>query len=129
MRRTAGIAAMLVAAGFNAISAQHAPAWVRGATCYEIFVRSFYDSDGNPQSETSLGARCVWLMPIVESPSYHGYDATDYYHVARAYGTNEDFKRFVTAAHPRGIRVLIDMVLDHPVNEQPVFQAAMRHTT
>ena len=147
MRRTIGIAGMLVAAGLNASSAQHAPAWVRGATCYEIFVRSFYDSDGdgvgdlrgltakldyindgNPRSGTSLGARCVWLMPIVESPSYHGYDARDYYHVARAYGTNDDFKRFVAAAHRRGIRVLVDMVLNHTSNEHPWFQAAMRDT-
>src|SRR3954463_10081894 len=130
MRRTAGIAAMLVAAGLNASSAQHAPKWVRGATCYEIFVRSFSDSDGdgvgdlkgltakldyindgNPRSDRSLGARCVWLMPIVESPSCHGYGPTDYYHFLRAYGTNEDFKRFVAAAHQRGIRVLVDMVL------------------
>ena len=138
---------MLVAAGINASSAQHAPAWVHRATCYEVFVRSFYDSDGdgvgdlrgltakldyindgNPRSAKSLGARCVWLMPIVESPSYHGYDATDYYHVARAYGTNDDFKRFVAAAHRRGIRVLVDMVLNHTSNEHPWFQAAMRDT-
>src|SRR5689334_2816029 len=148
MRRTIGIAAMLVAAALSASSAQHAPAWVRGATCYEVFVRSFYDSDGdgvgdlkgltakldyindgNPRSGKSLGARCVWLMPIVESPSYHGYDATDYYHVARAYGTNDDFKRFVAAAHQRGIHVLVDMVLNHTSNEHPWFQAAMRDTT
>jgi alpha-amylase len=147
MRRTTGIAAMLVAAGLNASLAQHAPKWVRGATCYEIFVRSFSDSDGdgvgdlkgltakldyindgNPRSDRSLGARCVWLMPIVESPSYHGYDATDYYHVARAYGTNEDFKLFVAAAHKRGIRVLVDMVLNHTSNEHPWFRAAMRDT-
>src|SRR4051812_1276116 len=147
MRRTAGIAAMLVAAGLNASSAQHAPKWVRGATCYEIFVRSFSDSDGdgvgdlkgltakldyindgNARSERSLGARCVWLMPIMESPSYHGYDATDYYRVAKAYGTNADFKRFVAEAHRRGIRVLIDMVLNHTSNEHPWFQAATRDT-
>ena len=147
MRRTTGIAAMLVAAGLNASSAQHAPAWVHGATCYEVFVRSFYDSDGdgigdlkgltakldyindgNPRSDKSLGARCVWLMPIVESPSYHGYDATDYYRVARAYGTNEDFKRFVAAAHRRGIHVLVDMVLNHTSNEHRWFQEAMRDT-
>src|SRR4051794_25813626 len=99
-------------------AAQGSPRWVRGGTCYEIFVRSFYDSDGdgvgdlkgltskldyindgNPRSTKSLGARCIWLMPIMESPSYHGYDATDYYRVARPYGTNADFKRFVAEAH------------------------------
>ncbi|HEY2855784.1 MAG TPA: alpha-amylase family glycosyl hydrolase [Gemmatimonadaceae bacterium] len=130
------------------VGAQHAPSWVRGATCYEVFVRSFYDSDGdgvgdlkgltakldyindgNPKSDRSLGARCVWLMPIVSSPSYHGYDATDYYRVAKAYGTNEDFKRFVVAAHQRGIHVLVDMVLNHTSSEHPWFQAALHDTT
>ena len=133
----------------SAAAGQRAPAsgWVHGATCYEVFVRSFYDSDGdgigdlkgliskldyindgNPRSQRSLGARCIWLMPIMESPSYHGYDATDYYKVARAYGTNEDFRRLVTAAHQRGIRVLIDLVLNHTSSEHPWFQSAMRDT-
>ena len=131
----------------NAALAQHSPQWVHGATCYEVFVRSFYDSngdgvgdlngliakldyinDGNDRSQNSLGARCIWLMPIMESPSYHGYDATDYYKVARAYGTNDDFKRLVAEAHKRGIKVLIDMVLNHTSNEHPWFQAAMRDT-
>ena len=138
---------MLVAAGISTSSAQHAPAWVHGATCYEIFVRSFYDSDGdgvgdlrgltakldyindgNPRSTSDLGARCIWLMPIMESPSYHGYDATNYYKVEPDYGTNDDFKRFVAEAHKRGIKVLIDMVLNHMSNEHPYFQAALRDT-
>ena len=82
--------------------------WKRGAVCYEIFVRSFYDSDGdgigdlngltqkldyindgNASSRRDLGARCIWLMPVVASPSYHGYDATNYYRVNPQYGTNE----------------------------------------
>ncbi len=115
--------------------------------CYEIFVRSFYDSngdgigdlngltqkldyinDGDPRSTSDLGARCVWLMPVMESPSYHGYDATNYYKVEPDYGTNDDFKRFVAEAHKRGIKVLIDMVLNHMSNEHPYFQAALRDT-
>ena len=123
------------------------PSWTHGATCYEVFVRSFYDSDGDgigdlkgliakldyindgdPRSRRSLGARCIWLMPIVASPSYHGYDATDYYRVTRDYGTNDDFKRLVGEAHRRGIRVLVDMVLNHTSNEHPWFQAALRDT-
>jgi glycosidase len=119
--------------------------WTLGATCYEVFVRSFKDSngdgigdlngligaldyinDGNPNSTRSLGARCIWLMPIMESPSYHGYDATDYYRVAKAYGTNDDFKRLVAEAHTRGIKVLVDMVLNHVSEQHPAFQAALR---
>jgi glycosidase len=119
--------------------------WRDGATCYEVFVRSFRDSDGdgigdlkgltasldyindgNPQSTRSLGARCLWLMPIMESPSYHGYDVSDYYRVARAYGTNEDFKRLVAESHRRGIKVLVDMVINHASSEWPPFQQALR---
>lgn len=129
------------------LGAQGAPpaAWLSGATCYEVFVRSFSDgngdgigdlkgltnrldyiNDGNPRSSRSLGARCIWLMPVMESPSYHGYDVTDYYHVARDYGTNDDFRRLVAEAHKRGIKVLVDMVLNHVSSEHPAFQAALR---
>ncbi len=124
-----------------------APAWTRGAVCYEVFVRSFFDAngdgtgdldglmrkldyinDGNPASKTDLGASCIWLMPVAQSPSYHGYDVSDYYRVEPAYGTNADFKRFVAAAHRRGIAVLVDMVLNHTSNQNPWFQAALRDT-
>lgn len=119
--------------------------WKRGAVCYEIFVRSFYDSDsdgvgdlngliqkldyvndGSASSQRDLGARCIWLMPVAESPSYHGYDVTNYYRVEPDYGTNEDFKRLVAEAHRRGIRVLVDMVLNHSSSEHPFFQEALR---
>jgi glycosidase len=138
----------LVPAGAPLTAQQSPPAWTRGATCYEVFVRSFADSDGDgigdldgltarldyindgdPNSRRSLGARCIWLMPVAESPSYHGYDASDYYRVERDYGTNDDFKRFIAEAHRRGIRVLVDMVLNHTSNEHPWFQAALRDST
>jgi alpha-amylase len=124
------------------------PTWTRGAVCYEVFVRSFYDSDGdgigdlnglirkldyindgNPASRTDLGASCIWLMPVAASPSYHGYDVSDYYRVQPAYGTNDDFKRLVAEAHRRGIKVLVDMVLNHSSSAHPYFQAALRDTT
>jgi alpha-amylase len=118
--------------------------WRRGAVCYEIFVRSFYDSDddgigdlngltqkldyindGDPRSQRDLGARCIWLMPVMASPSYHGYDATNYYRVEQEYGTNDDFKRLIAEAHGRGIRVLIDLVLNHMSSEHPFFKDAL----
>jgi glycosidase len=121
--------------------------WKRGGVCYEVFVRSFYDSDGdgigdlngltqkldyindgNPASMRDLGARCIWLMPVVASPSYHGYDATNYYRVNPQYGTNGDFRRFVAAAHRRGVAVLVDMVLNHVSSEHPMFQSALLDT-
>jgi len=118
--------------------------WRRGATCYEIFVRSFFDSDGdgigdlrgltekldyindgNASTHRDLGAQCIWLMPVNEASSYHGYDATDYYRVERDYGTNDDFKRLVVEAHRRGITVLVDMVLNHVSSEHPWFREAL----
>jgi alpha-amylase len=114
--------------------------WWNDTTFYEIFVRSFYDSDGNgigdfngitakldylndgnPKTTTDLGVTGIWLMPINPSPSYHGYDVTDYYAVNPDYGTMDDFKNFLNEAHKRGIRVIMDMVLNHTSNQNPWF--------
>ncbi len=119
--------------------------WWDNAACYEIFVRSFYDSngdgigdlngitqkldyinDGDPKTSTDLGANCIWLMPIMESPSYHGYDTTDYYKVNHQYGTNDDFKQLVAAAHKRGIKIILDLVLNHTSSQNPWFQSALQ---
>jgi len=108
--------------------------------CYEVFVRSFYDSNGDGIGDlrgltqkldyiAGLGADCVWLMPVAESPSYHGYDVTDYYKIEPDYGTNDDFKTFVTAAHQHHIRVLVDLVLNHTSSEHPWFQEALKDST
>ena len=121
-----------------------ADSWWRNAVCYEIFVRSFADADGNgvgdlrgltarldyvndgnPQTTTDLGANCLWLMPIAKSPSYHGYDVTDYYHVNPDYGTDDDFRQLMTQAHARGIRVVVDYVPNHSSSAHPLFQAAL----
>jgi glycosidase len=112
--------------------------------CYEVFVRSFADADGdgvgdlrglishldyindgNPQSTTDLGVNCVWLMPIAKSVSYHGYDVTDYYHVDPRYGTDEEFRELVRAAHSRGIRIIVDFVPNHSSSEHPHFRSAL----
>ncbi|HET6765591.1 MAG TPA: alpha-amylase family glycosyl hydrolase, partial [Longimicrobiaceae bacterium] len=130
-----------------AASAAPIAAWRNGGTCYEVFLRSFADSngdgigdingligkldyinDGNPRSERDLGASCIWLMPVAESPSYHGYDVADYYRVERDYGTNDDFKRLVAESHRRGIAILVDMVLNHASSQHPYFQEALRDT-
>src|SRR4029078_2627227 len=84
-----------------------------------------YVNDGKAASQKDLGADCIWLMPIAQSPSYHGYDVTNYYEVNRDYGTNADFKRFMSEAHRRGIRVLVDLVLNHSSSEHPYFQSAL----
>ena len=114
--------------------------WWNDAVFYELFVRSFYDSDGdgigdfqgiiekldylndgNPDTETDLGITAIWLMPMMESPSYHGYDVTDYYKVEPDYGTMADFEAFLEEAHNRGIKVIIDLVLNHTSNQHPWF--------
>ncbi|HSP17287.1 MAG TPA: alpha-amylase family glycosyl hydrolase [Thermoanaerobaculia bacterium] len=114
--------------------------WANGAVFYEIFVRSFKDSngdgvgdlngliekldylnDGNPATSTDLGIDAIWLMPVFESPSYHGYDTVDYETIARDYGSNADFQRLLSEAHHRGIRVIVDYVMNHTGSEHPWF--------
>jgi glycosidase len=68
-----------------------------------------------------LGIEAVWLMPIMESPSYHKYDVTNYKSVHPDYGTEEEFKNFVSEAHKRGIYVIIDFIINHTSNEHPWF--------
>jgi alpha-amylase len=115
-------------------------AWWRDAIFYEVFVRSFYDSDGDgvgdlngliekldylndgdPATDSDLGVTALWLMPVMQSPSYHGYDVVDYYAVDDEYGTNEDFLRLMDAAHARGIRIIVDLVLNHTSTQHPWF--------
>jgi glycosidase len=124
--------------------------WWQGRVFYEIFVRSFADStagplandgvgdlqgvierldylnDGNPATTTDLGITGIWLMPINPSPSYHGYDVTDYYDVNPQYGTRDDFRRLLAECHRRGIRVIVDLVLNHSSSRHPQFKAALR---
>ena len=115
-----------------AVAAAQAPSGV----WYEIFVRSFYDTNGDGIGDLngvtakldylkSLGVSGIWLMPINPSPSYHGYDVTDYYGINPQYGTLADFRHLVTEAHQRGIKVIIDMVINHSGNENRWFKAAL----
>ena len=109
---------------------------------YEIFVRSFRDSDGDgygdfngitqkldylkpanaAAGDRSLGVNGIWLMPICPSPSYHKYDISDYCAVDPMYGTMEDFETMVQKCHDRGISVIIDMVLNHTSVEHEWFK-------
>ncbi|MHB1272034.1 MAG: alpha-amylase family glycosyl hydrolase [Rhodanobacter sp.] len=102
---------------------------------YEIFVRSFDDSNGDGIGDLngvtakldylkSLGISGIWLMPINPSPSYHGYDVTDYEAINPQYGSMADFQRLLAAAHRRGIKVIIDLVINHTSNRHPWFLAA-----
>ena len=95
-----------------------------GSMSYEIFVRSFYDTNGDGIGDlkgveekipylADLGIKTIWLMPICPSPSYHGYDISDYYNVNREYGTLDDFDDLVATAKTYHIDIMIDMVLNH----------------
>lgn len=125
---------------FNKLQAQEpgrVSSWPQGIT-YEIYVQSFADSDGDGKGDIKgmtakldylkdLGVEAVWLMPVSPSPSYHKYDVTDYYGIDSAYGTMGDFKTFVTEAHKRNIKVVIDMVLNHSSSRHPWFIDASKN--
>jgi alpha-amylase len=117
--------------------------WWNDQVFYEVFVRSFYDhdgdgigdlqglierldylNDGDPDTDSDLGVTALWLMPIVASPSYHGYDAVDYRTVADDYGDNADFQQLMQAAHARGMRVIVDFVMNHCSTQHPWFVAS-----
>lgn len=103
---------------------------------YEVFVRSFQDSDGDGIGDfrgltarlpylADLGVTGLWLMPIHPSPSYHGYDVADFRAIHPDYGTLADFRAFVAAAHRHGMRVVLDLVANHTSDRHPWFQAAL----
>ena len=111
--------------------------WWNDTVFYEIFVRSFRDSNGDGVGDFNgiienldylqdLGIRGLWLMPINPSPSYHGYDVTDYYAVNPDYGTMDDFKHLLAEAHKRDIKVIIDLVLNHTSAQHPWFKDAIK---
>ncbi|HSL29786.1 MAG TPA: alpha-amylase family glycosyl hydrolase, partial [Anaerolineales bacterium] len=110
--------------------------WWNETVFYEIFVRSFRDSDGDGIGDFNgitekldyledLGIKGLWLMPINPSPSYHGYDVTDYYAVNPDYGTMEDFKHLLEEARARDIKIIIDLVLNHTSTQHSWFEAAL----
>jgi alpha-amylase len=109
--------------------------WWNDRVFYEVFVRSFRDSNGDGIGDLNgvtdrldylgdLGITGLWLMPVAEAASYHGYDVVDYRNIERDYGTLADFKRLVAEAHKRGIAVIDDLVLNHTSIDHPWFRDA-----
>jgi len=108
--------------------------WYKDAVIYQVHVRTFYDSNGDGIGDfrglaqkldylQDLGINAIWLMPFFPSPLRDdGYDIADYRSVHPSYGDLEDFKVFLDAAHQRGIRVIIEMVLNHTSDQHPWFQ-------
>jgi len=115
--------------------------WWRGAVIYQIYLRSFTDSDGDGTGDlpgvinrldylAELGVDAVWISPFFKSPMKDfGYDVSDYRQVDPIFGTLEDFDRLVSQAHRHGIRVIIDQVLSHTSDQHPWFQASRQDQT
>jgi len=112
------------------------PYWFKRAVFYEVLIRSFRDSSGNGVGDLRgltekldylawLGVDCLWLPPFYPSPLRDGgYDVSGYTDVASDIGTIEDFKAFVDAVHARGMRVIVDFVMNHTSDAHPWFQAS-----
>ena len=107
---------------------------------YEIFIRSFADSNGDGVGDLrgitekldyldGLGVKGIWITPMFPSHSYHGYDVLDYEAIHPVFGTLEDFDELIAEAHRRDIRVVLDFVMNHTSREHPWFQAACQADT
>ena len=112
------------------------PLWYKDAIIYQLHVKSFFDSNNDGIGDfpglisrldyiADLGVNTVWLLPFYPSPRFDdGYDISDYRSVHPEYGTMADVKRFIAAAHKRGLRVVTELVINHTSDQHPWFQRA-----
>ena len=112
------------------------PLWFKDALIYELHVRAFSDSNNDGIGDfqgliqkldylQDLGVTCLWLLPFFPSPlKDDGYDIADYLNVHSMYGTMEDFRTFLAAAHERELQVMIELVMNHTSDQHPWFQRA-----
>ncbi|MHA7303631.1 maltose alpha-D-glucosyltransferase [Arthrobacter sp. TMN-49] len=125
----------------NAPGLAHDRHWYRKAVFYEVLVQSFADANGDGSGDFSglisrldylqwLGIDCLWLPPFFDSPLLDGgYDVRNFTSIMESYGTISDFKSLVTQAHERGMRIIIDLPLNHTSNQHPWFKAAREDPT
>jgi maltose alpha-D-glucosyltransferase/alpha-amylase len=114
------------------------PNWFKTAVFYEIHLRGFFDGNGDGSGDFRgltekldylqwLGIDCIWLLPFYKSPLRDGgYDIADYTQIHPDYGTTEDVRAFIDAAHERGLRVIADLVMNHTSSDHPWFQRARK---
>ena len=114
------------------------PLWFKDAVIYELHVRAFMDSNNDGIGDFAglmqkldyiqdLGVTCLWLLPFFPSPLRDdGYDISDYVNVNPSYGTLDDFKAFLAAAHERSIQVMVELVVNHTSDQHPWFERARR---
>jgi maltose alpha-D-glucosyltransferase / alpha-amylase len=112
------------------------PLWYKDAVIYQLHVKSFRDANGDGFGDfrgliekldyiQQLGATCIWLLPFYPSPLRDdGYDIASYESIHPTYGTIDDFKAFLEAAHSRDIKVLTELVINHTSDQHPWFQRA-----
>ncbi|KAJ5092416.1 glycoside hydrolase superfamily [Penicillium alfredii] len=112
--------------------------WWKEATVYQVYPASFYDSNGDGWGDIpgvvakipylhSLGVDVVWLSPMYDSPMHDmGYDVSDYENVLPAYGTVQDVERLVAACHQRGMKLILDLVVNHTSDQHDWFQESRR---
>jgi alpha-amylase len=134
MKKASGLFILMLA--IFSCGERQAAKWPYGVN-YEVFVLSFADSNGDGKGDfkgltskldylKDLGVGGIWLMPIMPSPTYHKYDVTDYKDVDPDYGTKEEFRVLVDEAHKRGIRIIIDLILNHTGSDHPWFKDAVK---
>ncbi len=109
------------------------PLWYKDAVFYELYPRAFFDSNADGHGDLrgitakldylrDLGVDVLWLLPIFESPLVDdGYDVSDFYNIQPRFGTVDDFKALIDAAHARGMRVIADLVMNHTSDQHPWF--------
>jgi glycosidase len=116
---------------------QHATPWWQNAVFYQIWPRSFYDSDADGHGDFNgmtqklpylqdLGVNALWLTPMFEAPSYHGYDFTEFYQVENDYGSMAEFEAFIKAADDKGMKVILDLVINHISSNHEWFQRSAK---
>lgn len=114
------------------------PDFYNNAVLYEIYVRKFSDSDSDGTGDLkglinkldyldSLGINAIWLMPVNEGPTEHGYNVTDYYSIEKDYGKFEDFLKLIKECKKRKIKVLFDWVINHSDSKHPFFSDAVNN--
>ena len=113
------------------------PLWFKDAVIYELHVRAFHDANGDGIGDfkgltekldylQDLGVTAIWLLPFYPSPLRDdGYDIADYANIHPDYGTMRQFKKFVSEAHERGLKVITELVINHTSDQHPWFQRAV----